>query len=259
MLHDISGLMAVMLRICYSLKQGGGWQSTCMKPEMKIKPKITIVTISFNQVKFLERTLLSVLEQDYPNIEYIVVDPGSIDGSRIIIERYRDRIAHVVFQTDDGPADSLNKGFDKASGEIYGFLNSGDFLLPGAVSMAMEYLANHPKVGVVSGQCLVMDAQDNVLRKGYSTDEIVNRDNYIVTNLMQPSVFFRKESFEAVNGFNPYNKSSWDSELFVDMKLHGAPLAKMNALWGVFRLNIQSIASMKKLKEIYKIHDETRF
>ena len=74
-------------------------------------PRVSIVTISFNQEKFLERTIRSVLAQDYPEIEYIVVDPGSTDGSRDIIERYRDRIAHVIFEPDKGPSDGLNKGF----------------------------------------------------------------------------------------------------------------------------------------------------
>lgn len=91
---------------------------------MTAQPRVSIVTISFNQAQFVERAILSVLEQDYPHIEYIVVDPGSTDGSREIIDKYRDRIARIIFESDDGPADDLNKGFAKASGEIYGFLNS---------------------------------------------------------------------------------------------------------------------------------------
>jgi len=93
--------------------------------------KFSIVTISYNQAQFLEKAILSVLNQEGVGLEYIVVDPGSTDGSREIIERYRDRFGHVVFEKDHGPADGLNKGFQYATGDVYGYLNSDDVLLPG--------------------------------------------------------------------------------------------------------------------------------
>ena len=96
--------------------------------------RVSIVTISYNQAQFLERTILSVLDQDYPEIEYIVVDPGSTDGSREIIERYGSRISKVILRPDRGAADGLNSGFAEASGQILGFLNSDDTLLPGATA-----------------------------------------------------------------------------------------------------------------------------
>ena len=83
--------------------------------------KITIVTISFNQARFLDQAIKSVLEQDYPLVEYIVVDPGSTDGSREIIEGYRSSIDHIIFDRDEGPADGLNRGFSMAKGQIFGF------------------------------------------------------------------------------------------------------------------------------------------
>ena len=95
--------------------------------------KLSIVTISFNQADYLEEAMVSILEQDYDDIEYIIVDAGSTDGSRDIIERYRDRIAVVVLEPDEGPADGLNKGFARASGDIYGYLNADDAFLPGNV------------------------------------------------------------------------------------------------------------------------------
>src|ERR1039458_1375445 len=96
--------------------------------------RVSIVTISFNQAEFIERTILSVLTQDYLDIEYIVVDPGSTDGSRDIIERYRSRISKIILRPDRGAADGLNNGFAEATGEIFGFLNSDDLLRPGARS-----------------------------------------------------------------------------------------------------------------------------
>ena len=109
--------------------------------------RVSIVTISFNQAEFLERTIESVLAQDYPEIEYIVVDPGSTDGSREIIDRYRSRISKVILRPDRGAADGLNHGFAEATGEIFGFLNSDDLLLPGAASKAAGFFDKHQDVG----------------------------------------------------------------------------------------------------------------
>src|ERR1700738_5632483 len=105
--------------------------------------KVSIVTISFNQAEFLERAIRSVVDQDYPEIEYSVVDPGATEGSRDIIERYRSRIARVIYEPDRGPADGLNKGFACATGDIFGFLNSDDVLLPGAVRRAVSFLESN--------------------------------------------------------------------------------------------------------------------
>ena len=91
--------------------------------------KVSIVTISFNQARFLRRAITSVLSQDYPDIEYIVVDPGSTDGSREIINAYGPRLASVIFDPDDGPADGLNRGFQLATGDVLAYINADDALL----------------------------------------------------------------------------------------------------------------------------------
>src|SRR4029077_1447448 len=112
-------------------------------------PRVSIVTISFNQGKFLERAIRSVLEQDYEDIEYIVVDPGSTDRSREIIERYRSRISRVILDPDKGPADGLNKGFAVASGDIYGYINADDAYLPGAITKAIASFQARPQADVI--------------------------------------------------------------------------------------------------------------
>ena len=94
--------------------------------------KISVVTISYNQAEFLERCIESVLNQNYPNLEYIIVDPGSTDGSRDIIKRYEKVFSHILLDPDNGPADGLNKGFAKATGDILYFINSDDVVLPDA-------------------------------------------------------------------------------------------------------------------------------
>jgi glycosyltransferase involved in cell wall biosynthesis len=96
-------------------------------------PKISIVTISFNSAQFIEDMILSILNQQYPNLEYIIIDGGSTDGTVNIIEKYRDRLAFFISEPDNGPAHALNKGFKKATGEIMGWLNTDDRLHPNSL------------------------------------------------------------------------------------------------------------------------------
>jgi glycosyltransferase involved in cell wall biosynthesis len=100
-----------------------------------------------------------VLAQDYPAIEYIVVDPGSTDGSRELIESFASRLAAVLFEPDQGAADGLNKGFQRASGDIFGFLNSDDVLLPGAMKSVSQAFEQNPDCDIVMGNGFIIDAQ----------------------------------------------------------------------------------------------------
>ncbi len=211
-------------------------------------PLVSIVTISFNQGEYLERTIRSVLEQDYPRIEYIVADPGSTDGSREILERYRERIAHLLLDPDKGPADGLNRGFAAAGGEIFGYLNADDVLRPGAVRAAVEYLARHPEVDVVSGHAEVIDGGDRVLRRTYSDRMSVRRSLYSAAILIQPSTFFRRRAYAATQGFNVANRVNWDSELFFDMAMAGRRFARSGRIWSGYRLHTGTITQSQRLK-----------
>ena len=113
-------------------------------------PKVSIITPSYNQGRFLEASILSVLEQDYPNLEYIVVDGGSKDESVEIIKKYQERLSWWVSEKDKGHADALNKGFSHATGEILAWLNSDDIYFPSAVSEAVSILTGQQNVGMVA-------------------------------------------------------------------------------------------------------------
>ena len=124
--------------------------------------RVSIVTISYNQAEFLEKAIRSVIEQDYDDIEYIIVDPGSTDGSRDIIERYRSKIAKVIFEPDDGPADGLNKGFAHATGNLCGYLNADDAYLPGSISRVVAAFRCMPEADVICGHGYMVDAEGRV-------------------------------------------------------------------------------------------------
>jgi glycosyltransferase involved in cell wall biosynthesis len=209
--------------------------------------KISIVTISYNQRTFLERALRSVCEQTYPHLEYILVDAGSTDGSRELIEDFRSRLAHVVLEPDRGPADGLNKGFARATGEILGFLNSDDALLPHSLDRVARFFDRHPHVDVMSGHARIIDGDDRILRNAYSERCTPRTFAYDAGVLIQPSTFFRARAFRSVGGFNIQNRCGWDAELFVDMMLEGARFEIVDEFLSCYRLHEESITSSMKL------------
>ena len=224
-----------------------------------VLPKVSIVTISFNQANFLERAIRSVLDQDYSNIEYIILDPGSTDGSRELIARYESRIARVLLDPDKGPADGLNKGFGIATGDIFAFLNSDDILYPGAVSAAVRFFLKHPAVDVVSGHSRIIDPLDRVLRCAYSDRMSLIGYVYSGVALIQASTFFRRSAFARTRGFNVKNRATWDGELFFDMANAGCKFARSSQIWSGYRLHEQSITISRKAEDAMNLANEEIF
>ena len=124
-------------------------------------PLVSIVTPSYNQADYLEETMRSVLAQDYPHIEYLVVDGGSQDGSAEIIRQYADQLAWWVSEPDEGQSDAINKGFQRATGEIVAWLNSDDTYLPGTIREAVEVLEEDPSIGFVYSDYHSINARRN--------------------------------------------------------------------------------------------------
>jgi glycosyltransferase involved in cell wall biosynthesis len=211
--------------------------------------KVSIVTLSFNQARWLERAIRSVVEQDYPDIEYIVVDPGSSDGSRGIIDRYRARIATFIDTPDKGPPDGLNKGFAAATGDVFAYVNADDALLPGAVARAVRAFARMPEADIVVGHGYIVDAVGRVIRRFRSAPFGLTRFAYGASTVMQQSTFFRAAAFRATGGFNVANRTSWDAELLLDAALAGARVRRVDEYWSLFTIHAGSISGSQRMAD----------
>ncbi|MBF0494349.1 MAG: glycosyltransferase [Candidatus Omnitrophica bacterium] len=161
-------------------------------------PKISIVTPSFNQARYLEATILSVINQDYPNIEYIIIDGGSTDGSVEIIKKYEKRLKYWVSEPDKGQADAINKGFQNATGEIVTWINSDDIYADNSVlSKVAGIFPDNPDKDIISGRCVNI-SHDGKLIGPIKMDKKHISEKYIKyrATLIQPGVFFRRSVME---------------------------------------------------------------
>ncbi len=156
-------------------------------------PRVTIVTPSYNMGEFLEETIQSVLAQDYPNIEYVVMDACSTDNSAEILHRYKDRLVYVS-ASDRGAADAINRGFARSSGEILAWLSADDTYLPGAVSTAVRALGSDSTASAVYGQAWVVDRTGKPFRR-YDTKPSIHLMEECC--ICQPACFMRRAAFEA--------------------------------------------------------------
>jgi glycosyltransferase involved in cell wall biosynthesis len=202
-------------------------------------PLVSIVTISYNQAQFLESTILSVLEQDYPNIEYVVVDGGSTDGSVEIIRRYADRLAWWVSERDRGQTEAINKGFAHAHGSIHAWLNSDDTYLPHAIAEAVDYLQTHPEVGMVYGDSDYIDEQGRVIGRfrAAQTDRRRLLQGYV--HIPQQSSFWRGDLWRQVGPLDPSFNYAMDYDLWVRFTNVGARLVYTPQLWSNFRIHLE--------------------
>jgi glycosyltransferase involved in cell wall biosynthesis len=219
--------------------------------------KISMVTLSFNQHDFLREALESVLLQGYSELEYIVIDPGSTDGSRELIENYSAGITRVIFEPDKGASDGLRKGFELATGEILGFLNSDDILEPGSLQRVDDFFHSHPECDIVMGNGYIVDTDGRPVRHVESHNFTVNHYLYGGTQFLQQSTFIRRKAYLNSPGFNPQNRTCWDGELFVNMLHRGAKIGYVSADLGRFRIHNQSVTGSQRLRERY-LEDKRR-
>jgi glycosyltransferase involved in cell wall biosynthesis len=220
------------------------------------KPLVSIITPSMNQAHFLEETICSILDQDYENIEYIIVDGGSTDGSLDIIKKYAHRLAYWVSEADRGQTDAINKGFARSKGDILSWLNSDDTYLPGAVSRAVAFLETHPEIGAVYGDANLIDEQGNVIGKFPARQTDYKRLMRGYVHIPQQATFFRGELWKKVGPLDPSFFFAMDYDLWVRISKQ-APLLYHPELWANFRLHgeAKSIDSDDRCwPEMVKVH-----
>lgn len=180
---------------------------------MSTLPKISIVTPSYNQGQFLEETILSVLNQDYPLIEYIIIDGGSSDQSVEIIKKYEKRIAYWISEQDKGQAHAINKGFSKATGSIFAWLNADDLLAPSAVRIATTYLTKFPNIGLVFGDRVIIDGRGNIIAL-ISNPKFSKYMLQWGFTIPQETAFFYKKLFDEVGQLDESLKCVMDFDLW---------------------------------------------
>jgi len=219
-------------------------------------PTVSIVIPSFNQARFLEFTIRSVLEQDYPNIEVILVDGGSNDGSVDIIHRYMDRFAWWVSEKDHGQTDAINKGFAHANGEILAWLNSDDTYEPHAVTEAVEFMHRHPEAGLVYGDANFIDENGHIIGRfpAAQTDYKHLRRGYV--HIPQQASFWHADLWKKVGPLDPSFYFAMDYDLWVRLAAQ-APVQYTPRLWANFRLHTQGktvAADNRCWPEMLKVH-----
>ncbi|MEW6093990.1 MAG: glycosyltransferase family 2 protein [Chloroflexota bacterium] len=220
-------------------------------------PLVTIVTPSYNQAEYLEATIRSVLEQDYPCLEYFIMDGGSTDGSLDIIKKYASRLAGWVSEKDQGQTDAINKGFARANGEILAWLNSDDTYEPGAVRAAVEVLRSRPKVGMVYGEANYIDETGRDIGRfpAAQTDYMRLRRGYV--HIPQQAAFWRAELWKQVGPLDPSFYFAMDYDLWVRLARISSLLYLPGQVWANFRLHSTGksvVADSRCWPEMLKVH-----
>jgi glycosyltransferase involved in cell wall biosynthesis len=194
---------------------------------------VSIITPSYNQAEFLEKTIQSVLSQDYKPVEYLVVDGGSSDGSLEIIHQYADRLAWWVSEADAGQAEAINKGLRQAHGEIIAWLNSDDLYLPAAISQAVAAFEQNPQAGLVFGDAITIDAHGRQLNRlsfgGWGLDELM-----AFRIICQPAAFMRRRVLDQAGGLDTSYHYMLDHHLWLRMA-RIAPIHHVQQVWAAAR------------------------
>ncbi len=187
------------------------------------QPLVTIVTPSFNQGEFIERTIKSVLNQTYAKIQYIVVDGGSTDSTLDILSKYNNDIDIVISEKDNGQSDAINKGFKLAEGEIVGWINSDDTLEPNCVEEIVKLYIKHHSDGVIfsTPSVNIIDENDNIIRTTYR--RILGRDDLIYNNysVVQQGSFYSTKALKEINYIDETLNFCMDLDLFVRLLSKG--------------------------------------
>jgi GT2 family glycosyltransferase len=199
---------------------------------------VSIITPSFNQAKYLEQTMRSVLDQNYPAIEYIVIDGASSDGSLEIIKKYADKLAWWISEKDGGQAEAINKGFARASGDVVGWLNSDDYYLPDTISAAVKVFEDNPDVVLVYGNMLAVDEHGKTFNT-LKYKQLSLEDLLCFQIIGQPAVFMRRSALQKTSGLDPSFHYLLDHLLWIQLAQHGRIL-HVDQTWSAARYHTEA-------------------
>lgn len=215
--------------------------------------RVSLVTVSLNQAATIERTICSVFEQVGDPVEYLIVDGGSTDGTREIIERYADQLAWWVSEPDRGQSHALNKGFARATGDVFGWLNADDLLTPRAIQTVREVFAAGT-CDVVCGACRYEYPDGRVSVQGVAGGEL--RQLSVYDPIHQPSCFWRRTLHERAGGLDERLHYGMDWDLWLRFERAGARFAVIDDVLGVYRVtgsNKTSTGGARRNREMYEI------
>lgn len=211
-------------------------------------PRITIITPSFNQGQYLERTIVSIHNQGYPNLEHIVIDGGSTDDSVDIINRYSGVLAHWQSSPDRGQCDAINTGVSHATGRVMTWINSDDMLLPGALDRVGRIIRDDPGIDLVYGNQVEVDQWDRVTKRVFTIDfdlaDFLYEINIIIN---QQSAFWSVDLFRRIGGLN-YCPYAMDYDMFYRMFKKGARYHRIDDFLSAFRIYPSSLTGSGRVK-----------
>lgn len=202
--------------------------------------KISVVTPSFNQAKFLEETLRSVISQREHVHEYFVLDGGSMDGSAEIIQKYREGIDYWVSQKDKGQSDAIHRGFSRASGDYICWLNSDDLFLPGSLKKIHDALERNPSWDAISGYHVAIDGRSRIIQANRIPGESASLARWGVQHVCQPTCVFRRSLYERLGGLNLSLHCVMDTDLWFRMFDVGATWGHLREYLAAFRKHEQA-------------------
>ncbi len=208
-----------------------------LKSNNKSYPKISIITPSFNQASYLEKTILSILNQNYPNTEMIIIDGGSTDKSVNIIKKYQEYIHYWVSEKDNGQTHALNKGFGIATGDIYGWQNSDDIYTPNAFKTVSKKFINNPKINICHGSWYSINKKDKITEKTYAIPIKTPRSPDEVMNMYNQSLFWKKETHKRLGKLDEKLDRGMDYDFMIRLLLSEKKenFCKINSFLGAHR------------------------
>ncbi len=201
------------------------------------EPRITVITPSFNQGKFLRRTIHSVLDQGYENLQYIVVDGGSTDESVRIIREYEGRLDHWISEPDQGQSDAINKGLSRADGDLVTWINSDDLLMPGSLKTVAAIWARNRDIALISGSCVRIGPDNEYLFLHVVPKQYPWFARRGLVYIDQPGAFWRRDIFQEPGVIDVTLKTVMDHDLWYRIALSGFPIARTNRCTAAFRLH----------------------